>query len=84
MATDNEVKQKVQERSQQLTGSVAAEQRAAKATPSGYLGDNPSTAGPGQTGIRSATPENSSGQINPSAPGDTGTTPNTTPRENQE
>ncbi len=49
--------------------------------PSGYRGENPSTAGPGGTGIRSATPENAGGHINPSAPGDTGTTPGTTPRE---
>ena len=52
-----------------------------KAEPSGYRGDNPSTAGPGSTAIKSATPENSSGAINPSAPGDTGTTPGTTPHE---
>ena len=52
----------------------------AKAEPSGPRGDNPATAGPGPTGIRSATPENSAGHINPSAPGDTGTTPSTTPR----
>ena len=47
--------------------------------PSGYRGDNWSTAGPGGTGIRSATPENATGKINPSAPGDTGVTPGTTP-----
>lgn len=49
----------------------------AHAEPSGPRGDNPATAGPGNTGIRSATPENSAGKINPSAPGDTGTTPGT-------
>ncbi len=48
--------------------------------PSGYRGENPSTAGPGGTGIRSATPENARGTIAPSAPGDTGTTPGTTPQ----
>ncbi|MEZ2348384.1 hypothetical protein [Terriglobus sp. RCC_193] len=47
------------------------------AEPSGSRGDNPATAGTGNTGIRSATPENSGGKINPSAPGDTGTTPGT-------
>ncbi len=47
--------------------------------PSGYRGDNWSTAGPGGTSIRSSTPENAAGHINPSAPGDTGVTPNTTP-----
>ena len=60
--------------------STPAQEKAAKAEPSGYRGDNPSTAGPGPTGIRSATPENSRGGINPSAPGDTGTTPGTTPQ----
>lgn len=47
----------------------------AKAEPSGYRGDNPSTAGPGQTGVRSETPENKEGHINPSAPEDSNTTP---------
>ena len=45
--------------------------------PSGYRGDNWSTAGPGGTSIRSATPENATGHLNPSAPGDTGITPGT-------
>ncbi|GAA3756713.1 hypothetical protein [Terriglobus aquaticus] len=49
--------------------------------PSGYRGENPSTAGMGGTGIRSVTPENARGHLNPSAPGDTGTTPGTTPQE---
>ena len=47
----------------------------AKAEPSGYNGGNPSTAGPGQTAVRSETPENSAGHINPSAPEDNNTTP---------
>ncbi len=42
---------------------------------SGYRGTNPSTAGPGETGVRSETPENAAGKLNPSAPGDTGVTP---------
>ena len=46
--------------------------------PSGPLGDNPATAGPGQTGVRSKTPENALGHINPSAPEDANTTPGTT------
>ncbi len=54
-------------------------QNDAKVEPSGYRGDNPSTAGPGPTGVRSETPENSEGGLNPSAPGDTGTTPGSTP-----
>lgn len=44
------------------------------AEPSGPKDDTPTTA---NTGVRSATPENSAGKINPSAPGDTGTTPGT-------
>ena len=67
-----------------LEGSQNDQENAAKAEPSGYRGDNPSTAGPGPTGIRSATPENSPGGINPSAPGDTGTTPGTTPQRDPE
>lgn len=45
--------------------------------PSGPRGDNPATSGSGDTRVRSSTPENSAGKINPSAPGDTGTTPGT-------
>ena len=43
--------------------------------PSGYRGQNPATAGPGQTGVRSDTPENKAGHLNPSAPEDSNTTP---------
>jgi hypothetical protein len=46
--------------------------------PSGPKGDNPSTAGPGQTGVKSQTPENRLGHLNPSAPEDANTTPGTT------
>jgi hypothetical protein len=46
--------------------------------PSGPKGDNPATAGPGPTKIKSATPENRLGHINPSAPEDANTTPGTT------
>jgi len=46
--------------------------------PSGSRGDNPSTAGPGATGIVSSTPENKLGHLNPSAPEDSNTTPHTT------
>lgn len=48
-----------------------------KAEPSGYRGNNPSTAGSGDTGVHSATPDNAIQQLNPSSPGDTGTTPGT-------
>ena len=47
----------------------------AKAQPSGPVGDNPATAGSGETKVNSKTPENAAGKINPSAPGETGTTP---------
>lgn len=46
--------------------------------PSGPRGDNPSTAGPGQTAVRSDTPENKLGHLDPSAPEDANTTPGTT------
>src|SRR5882724_9134292 len=46
--------------------------------PSGPKGDNPATAGPGPTKIRSGTPENRLGRINPPAPEDANTTPGTT------
>lgn len=49
-----------------------------KAEPSGYRGDNPSSAGPGSTAVTSGTPENKDGRLNPSSPGDTGTTPGST------
>ena len=45
------------------------------AEPSGYKADNPATAGHGPTAIHSITPENREGKLNPSAPGDAGTTP---------
>lgn len=44
--------------------------------PSGPRRDNPSTAGPGPTAVRSKTPENSKGYINPS-PEDANATPGT-------
>lgn len=47
----------------------------AKEEPSGYTGGNPSTGGPGQTAVRSDTPENRLGHLNPSAPEDSNTTP---------
>ncbi len=46
--------------------------------PSGPRGNDPSTAGPGATGVVSSTPENKQGHLNPSAPEDSNTTPNTT------
>jgi hypothetical protein len=54
-------------------GQPAAKQ--AGATPSGPKGDNPATAGPGKHDVRSQTPENAQGHINPSSPEDANTTP---------
>ena len=51
---------------------------AAKEEPSGYRGDNPSTAGPGQTDVNSNTPESKLGHLNPSAPEDSNVTPGST------
>jgi hypothetical protein len=40
-------------------------------------GDNPATGGSVETQVNSKTPENAVGEVNPSAPGETGTTPGT-------
>lgn len=56
-------------------GRMQGDRGDAKAQPSGPRGDNPATAGPGETQVSSATSENADNQINPSAPGETGTTP---------
>ena len=58
-------------------GKVSGDRGDAKATPSGVTGDNPATAGSGETKVNSATPDNANGRLNPSAPGETGTTPGT-------
>jgi len=47
----------------------------AKAQPSGPEGGNPATAGHGETKVTSDVAEKAVGQLNPSSPGDTGTTP---------
>ena len=57
------------------SGKVQGDRGDAKATPSGASGDNSGTAGSGETKVDSATPENAEGRLNPSAPGETGTTP---------
>ena len=59
------------------SGKVGGAEGSAKATPSGSTGDNPGTAGSGETKVDSATPDNAQGRLNPSAPGETGTTPGT-------
>ena len=49
----------------------------AKAEPSGPKGDKPSTAGKGESKVTSNVAEKAEGQVNPSSPGNTGTTPGT-------
>ena len=65
-----------QSRSAPAAGVVSPQQ--AGAEPSGYRGDNPATAGPGQTNVSSDTPENKLGHLNPSAPEDPNVTPGST------
>lgn len=55
-------------------GTMKGDRGDSKAQPSGPRGDNPGTAGDGETHVNSSTPENAENQINPSAPGETGTT----------
>ncbi len=56
-------------------GKLTGDRGDAKAEPSGYRGNNSGTAGMGETHVTSATPENSTGRLDPSSPGETGTTP---------
>ncbi len=49
----------------------------AKAQPSGYAGENPATAGRGETKVTDGPAEQAEGQLNPSSPANTGTTPGT-------
>lgn len=49
----------------------------AKAQPSGPKGDTPATAGKSETKVTSGASEQSEGELNPAAPGNTGTTPGT-------
>jgi hypothetical protein len=49
----------------------------AKAQPSGPKGDSPATAGSAETTVETGQAE---GRLNPSSPGDTGTTPGTNAR----
>ncbi len=58
-------------------GKLTGDRGDAKADASGYRGNNSGTSGSGETHVHSATPENEEQQLNPSAPGDTGTTPGT-------
>jgi hypothetical protein len=58
-------------------GTMPGDRGDAKAEPSGPKGDNPATGGSGETRVNSRTAENADKAINPSAPGETGTTPGT-------
>ena len=59
-------------------GRQKPEDQSAAVEPSGVRGDNPATAGTGNTQVHSPTPENRSGKLNPSAPEDANTTPGST------
>lgn len=56
-------------------GTMPGDRGDAKAEPSGPRGENPATAGRGESRVNSGTTENADKRINPSAPADTGTTP---------
>lgn len=56
------------------SGVLEGDRGDAAAQPSGPRGDNPATAGSGESKVNSATPENAVGEINPGAPAETGTT----------
>jgi hypothetical protein len=60
---------------------TAQSEKDAAVTPSGPRGDNPATAGPGNTNVNSGTPENNLGRLNPSAPEDANTTPGSTEKK---
>jgi hypothetical protein len=70
--------QQQNQKQQPNTKDQAQSEKHAAATPSGPRGDNPGTAGPGNTAVTSNTPENNRGHLNPSAPEDANTTPGTT------
>lgn len=61
-------------------GGVEGHEAGAKAQPSGPTGDTPATAGKGTTKGHDGAAEQSEGELNPSSPGNTGTTPGTVPK----
>ena len=71
----NEASKKPNPGTSDAKGTLQGDKGDAKAEPSGYTGQNPSTSGSGNTGITSPVPERVEGHIDPSAPGATGTTP---------
>jgi hypothetical protein len=56
-------------------GVLEGDRGDAKAQPSGPKGDNPATAGKGETKVSSGAAEQAEGRLNPSSPANTGTTP---------
>lgn len=80
--TDRERLEDAQDKAERSEASGrAVTPREAGAEPSGYRGDNPATAGPGQTAVNSGTPENNAGHLNPSAPEDANVTPGSLPEK---
>ena len=66
---------------EQQNGGVEGHEAGAKAQPSGLKGDTPATAGNSETRVNSGPAEKAEGRLNPSSPGNTGTTPGTVPRQ---
>ena len=75
----NEVTKHQDDTTDDAPGKLTGDRGDAKAQASGYRGNNPGTAGSGETHVSTATPENAIGQLNPSSPADTGTTPGSNP-----
>jgi hypothetical protein len=73
----NQASKQQDSRTSDAPGKLAGDRGDAKAQPSGYRGNNPATAGSGETHVESSTPDNAVQQLNPSAPANTGTTPGT-------
>ena len=62
-------------------GTMPGDRGDAKAQPSGPKGDNPATAGQGNTKVNDGSAEQAEGSLNPAAPGNTGTTPGTNAKQ---
>lgn len=63
---------------QDAPGTMEGDRGDAKATPSGLRGDNPATAGTGARHVRTQKDEHAAEALDPSSPGETGTTPGST------
>ena len=71
----NEANKHQTDETNDAAGKLTGDRGDAKAEPSGYRGNNSGTSGSGETRVTSPIPEKAVGQLNPSSPGDTGTTP---------